>query len=303
MVNAVRTDEFDAVCEEHGEVLDNSPPIMDVPFIRAAISKSYSRIFHFNERMALFMLQDPPIPDPLFELIEDEAWTGYLEGRYPHPDDVWFRDISKICSSVKVPPPLQEEFRSQKFKMLPLVSLSKYKEKWLTIKYRLSGVSPVPREAAEAVVPLREYFRALQAPWDYITRRRNFINYNLVINIGLERIGMPQYKVFFPMVRGKKKLRELCVMMMDMFRFLNWEPTATLSRYAGVRRSRRTAVSSGPSGYRPRNKGRGIRPKGRPRRIARTLGGTLLKRLCLSALWSLQAAGLVPPIRVLARAG
>src|SRR5688572_21642504 len=102
-VNAVSTLEDAAVCELDGYVLEGGSNIAGVPCVPRALKSTYKRIFHFNERMALFMLEDPPIPNKLYELIEDEAWTGYLEGRYPHPDDVWFRDISKICSAVRVP--------------------------------------------------------------------------------------------------------------------------------------------------------------------------------------------------------
>lgn len=273
-VNAVQTDEDAAVCDVDGFVLDGGPVFYRVPMAPKALGKgTYRRIFHFNERMALFMLEDPPIPDKLYELIEDEAWTGYMEGRYPHPDDMWFKDISKVCASVRVPKWAQEHYRSRKFKMNPLTSLAKFKEKWLTIKFRLSGVRPVPEEAREAVEPLKDYFRALQAPWDYLTKRRNFINYNLVINIGLERLGMQRYKVFFPMVRGKKKLRELCAMMMAMFRYLNWEPTGTLSKYAGPRQPGRRRAPLGLLGNLSKSRGTRTRQVGRSCRTVRRIGG------------------------------
>jgi hypothetical protein len=223
----VRTNDSFDVCPDCGLVI--TATVFDrLPFVVRALKGTYKRIFHWNERMALFKMHDPWIPDDIMDLVEAEA----IKDIYPNVDDFDYSDVAKVLGAVVVPLWMQEKYRSQKYKCKPMKDLLRFREKWLQIKWRLTGRKPVD-PPDDVIERLTEYFKALQLPWSWVNMgRNNFINYNLVIIIGLEFIGYNEYIPFFPMMRGSKKnpkkLVELCLIMRSMFEILKWPLTSTI---------------------------------------------------------------------------
>ncbi len=134
----VQTDECANVCPDCGLVITDIL-FYKVPCVYRALKSSYKREFHWNERMALFKMEDPWIPDDIMDLIEEEA----AKEKYPCVDEFECRDISTVLTAIEVPKWMQEKYRSQKFKRRPMASLLKFREKWLQIKWRLTGKKPV----------------------------------------------------------------------------------------------------------------------------------------------------------------
>jgi hypothetical protein len=200
---------------------------------------------------------EPWVHTDIYEVFEAEAWSG----KYGDIYSFWYKEVSKVLVSVKVPPWMQEKYRSQKYKMNPMKDLKRFRERWLQLLLRLWGYKPVD-PPPELIIALTEYFKALQVPWEKLTRRHNFINYNLVIIIGLEFLGCDEeYAKYFPMMRGEKKLAELCGIILQMFVYLGWQPTRTLLRWTAQRRKQPLRGSKGKAGRR-RGKRRKQNPPG-----------------------------------------
>jgi hypothetical protein len=253
----VRTDVCDDVCGDCGFVI--SEVLFDrIPFYVRALKGTYKRIFHWNERMALFRMQDPWLPDDIMDLIEAES----VKEIYPCVTEFVYHDVAAVLGAVKVPEWMQEKYRSTKYKCRPMKDLMRFREKWLQIKWRLTGVKPV--DPPDWVIDgLTTYFKALQVPWSWSSKgRNNFINYNLVIIIGLEFIGAPEYKIWFPMMKPSKKLVELCSIMKDMFAWLHWPLTETIIQS--------TEICLQPSG--PSQEGSAGNRTGRKRKRTRQAG-------------------------------
>lgn len=265
-VNPFQTNESDAVCPECGCVLEEVL-LYGVAYTPRALKSTYNRVFHWNERMACFQIIEPPVEDDIFELFEAEAWTG----KYGHPSDYGYHHVAEVLRSVIVPPWMQEKYRSRKFMMKPMTNLKRYRERWLQLLWKLTGVRPVD-PPHWLIVALTTYFKGLQVPWNVFNNpalgigRHNFINYNLIIIIGLERLGAEEYKQFFPMIRGKKKLTELCGQIRRMFEWLGWAPTETLLDWTEPERKRPALLRSGLAGIRRGRKRTRTLPAGRPRR-------------------------------------
>lgn len=125
----------------------------------------YKHIFHFNERIANLNCQDPAIPDDLFRLVKN-AHRNRLRRR--DPPRVWYGYVREILRAVRVPPDLQEKYRGRRYKKLPLTNMEKkFSERWITIRYRLTGRRPVPLEPRD-IRALQLLFLGLLAPFNYI---------------------------------------------------------------------------------------------------------------------------------------
>lgn len=224
------------VCTGCGLVLDDLY-FADLPYVpRHCFSARYKRIFHSNERMALFTQTSPETPEDAYDLIEEEWFAGCMEDKYPCASQLTQHHIYEICRSVSLNEEQKNTFRSTKYKRNRPINLKKYAERWIEIKSKLQG-EPVVNPDPECVLQLKRYFALLQIPFDtliYKHIRNNFINYNLVYTIGLELLQYEYYKPFFPPPTGKKVLTKLCDLMWQMFKFLNWPPTPTILQYSST---------------------------------------------------------------------
>jgi hypothetical protein len=207
---------------------------------------TYERATHLNERLAQYLLDDPPMADELFELVENEAF----EPTYPTYNSLTKEDIRKICRSIKVPRGLQEQFRSKKFKMKPLVNMTKYVEKWLHIKNRLCGYTP-NYPSGWVIEQLRTKFAQLQVPFEIIRHkpecpggmhkchllykcRHNFINYNFTIIellkliIKDDKVVEEEFLPMFPQLKSPSKRRQLRAMWDKLIDYIGWGKVYTV---------------------------------------------------------------------------
>lgn len=239
--NIISTIEFESVCTDCGYVFQE-PVLAGVPFLHCSLSSSrgkcYKAVFHFNERCALFTMEDPVIPDEMFELIEREAWATYhsdqedcLVFSYPHPEDLTREDIRRILRSITVPSYLEETFfEHPRCKKRSVSMCRKYLEKWLTIKKRLSGKSPYKSDGLvdppwQLVKGLKESFACIPTVFYrrlYGDKRRNLPNYNLLFAALLCRLGHPEYIPYFPMLKSPTKLINAVEMVREIFDDLRW---------------------------------------------------------------------------------
>lgn len=166
----VSTRDGDSVCSACGIVVDHGRiDVVFDDFKRSSCNYvGYKHIFHFNERVANLACDDPRIPDDLFALVEvayrDRCSTGGSE-------QLWYESVREVLRSVKVPDPLQEKYRGKRYKKLPMTDMEqKFSERWLTIRYRLTGSRP-PSITCSARRGIQLLFLGILAPFNYIRHR------------------------------------------------------------------------------------------------------------------------------------
>lgn len=113
------------------------------------ITTPYKSIFHFNERISQWTMQEPIIKDEVWDLI----YTEYIFGPYPRTATFHKNDLARIIGSIaqksgptewkvlglSVGEPTNVE-RMQKRCRRRLSA--KYLEKWISIRYTLTGYGP-----------------------------------------------------------------------------------------------------------------------------------------------------------------
>jgi hypothetical protein len=141
----VQTAEGDTVCTGCGTVLADHGVVdsfKDRERARRGISyPGYKHVFHFNERVANLACDDPRIELDVFALIHEAYWLD----REKRGGDgaLWYDDVRRVLRSVTVPHDIAEKYRGKRYKKLPLTDLDqKFSERWLTIRYRLTGDRP-----------------------------------------------------------------------------------------------------------------------------------------------------------------
>jgi hypothetical protein len=165
------TAEGDSVCTGCGLVLEHHL-VGDSFGDRARCKRyhypGYKHVFHFNERVANLACDDPTIPPDVFELVEMAYWD---DSQRRGSSDLWYDDVRRILRSVEVPYEVREKYRGKRYKMLPLTDLDqKFSERWLTIRYRLTGKGPpdVPPCVRRGIQVL---FLGILPPFSYIRHR------------------------------------------------------------------------------------------------------------------------------------
>jgi hypothetical protein len=139
----VTTDAGDSVCTGCGLVLSSFCPAEGFEDYRRShcTYPGYKHVFHFNERVANLACDDPRIPLDVFTLIHDAH--GRDVAKRGGERSRWYDDVRRILRSVEVPYDIQEKYRGKRYKKLPLTDLDqKFSERWLTIRFRLTGDRP-----------------------------------------------------------------------------------------------------------------------------------------------------------------
>lgn len=159
---------------------------------------NYKRIHHFHERLSQLLLQESRIPDEAFDRIRAEIKQRGLT------------ELNK--TNIRA--------------VLRALGMQVYIEKWLQIIHRLTGCKP-PAPPSSVLVQLDMMFLALQIPFlnHRPHNRRNFLNYNMVFQRLFQRLGVPEYAQFFPLIKSKAKLQALDETWRKICESLNWEFT------------------------------------------------------------------------------
>lgn len=192
----------------------------------------YKRVHHLHERLAQWTCQEPAVPDELLGLIADEIDTG----KYGKRENLGQEEITKAIKAVRVPPLLQEKYRSTKFKRLPLRDLRRYMERWRSIQQHIKG-KPLEQPPEWLLCDIKRGFVQMQINFEmfrhgkacnlhkknYGTRpkrchknpeyrcRHNFPNMNFVILELIERYGgkdeRKKWEPVFPQISTAKRRR------------------------------------------------------------------------------------------------
>jgi hypothetical protein len=168
---------------------------------RVQLRGRYRERFHFNERIAQWSMADPPIPDVVWERLEAEADSGEYGSR--------------------------EDFtRATVIRMLRILGLETYRERWKTVLGRLTQ-KELPSPPANLLLWMEEIFeRVVVAFRQYrdtmpmsmakgkdgelkLRERHNFPSYNYVKRKMLEARGIYDYHQEFPIPRSHLKLHAL----------------------------------------------------------------------------------------------
>ena len=210
----VRAGAFDGetVCDACGVIQPgiNLPPEYYFPLPRKY--SNYKRIHHWHERISQLLLLESEIPNHEFRLIAEKLCDGT------------YTVLNKDC--------IRAVLRS--------LNMQLYIEKWLQIIHRITGIMP-PMPGPMLVRQLDNLFLELQQPFEHFKAqgRKNFLNYNYVFCRLFQKIGCPQFCMFFPLIKSRQKLRALDEMWNDMTTSIQWEaPTLQVVAPFAVRLER-----------------------------------------------------------------
>lgn len=248
------------VCHSCGLVFSSGIFPDHCPFYKRK-SPPYVHLFHWNERCTQFCMDEPAIPDIVYELIEEEFSKivynnfGYYKSytrKYPSPFDLTQKQIRNLLGSIVVPEGLAEtidELEAEKQEELnegkkrrklpkirravkPITNLkTKYAEKWLSIKMRLcDGVSPflidgLPNPSADLINKLKTDFSHLPPVFLRLFggERHNMPSYNLTFVALLQRHDYDPYTKYFHLRNKGPQFAECVRILRRMFEYLGWE--------------------------------------------------------------------------------
>ncbi len=157
---------------------------------------NYKRIHHWHERISQLLLLESEIPANEFRLI-----------------------AAKLCDGTHTVLN-KDNIRA----VLRSLNMQLYIEKWLQIIWRITGIMP-PMPGPLLVRQLDTLFLELQQPFEHYKAngRKNFLNYNYVFCRLFQKVGCPQFCMFFPLIKSRQKLRLLDEMWTDMVTSLQWD--------------------------------------------------------------------------------
>ena len=183
------------VCNACGVVQPgvNLPPEYFAPLPRKY--SNYKRVHHWHERISQLLLMESPIPHQQFMQIAERLCDG--------TQTVLNKDSIRA--------------------VLRSLNMQLYIEKWLQIIQRVTGVHP-PMPGPLLVQQLDDLFLQLQVPFDdfRMKGRKNFLNYNYVFCRLFQKLGCPQFCMFFPLIKSKPKLKALDDTWVQMAKVLDW---------------------------------------------------------------------------------
>lgn len=129
----------------------------------------YNPLFHLNERIANLNCTDPHLPDDLFGLVRVE----HACGDYPADAALWYGHVGQILRSIIVPHYISEKYRGKRYTCSPLTDMcKKFHERWITLRYRLTGFRPKPLESP-IVRGMQQRLVAFIAPWNKLRHSKH----------------------------------------------------------------------------------------------------------------------------------
>ena len=188
---------FYNLCGNCGAVQQRSYGMVDQVYYNSTRQASnYKRIHHWHERISQLMLCESPIPDAQFLQIAERLCDG--------THAVINKDVIRG--------------------VLRSLNLQLYIEKWLQIIQRITLIEP-PHPGGRLLQTLDDMFRELQRPFNAhkSERRKNFLNYNYVFARLFQKVGCPQFSMFFPLIKSRQKLKALDEMWEQMAGSVGWE--------------------------------------------------------------------------------
>jgi len=183
-------------CRDCGAVQTHSFGVVDTTLARRLPSSNYKRIHHFHERISQLLMCESRIPDEQFLQIAERLCDG--------SHAVINKDVIRG--------------------VLRSLNMQLYIEKWLQIIQRVTLIEP-PKPGGRLLQTLDDMFQELQTPFANVksTRRKNFLNYNYVLCRLFQKLGCPQFCMFFPLIKSRQKLKVLDEMWAAMVTSVGWD--------------------------------------------------------------------------------
>jgi len=186
----------EVVCQSCGTVVDRvfDVGVYDARRLRPAVVTDPPANY-FNERMAQWSCQEPPIPMVDRRRLVDTYNEGY--GPYSSRESGLFYDPFLYKPTVR------------QIIIDAGLSPKQYCEKWLTIR-RMLGAEPHPVPSDELVRELKRLFAKVNAAWPRVQqqfKRTSRPNYNFVIRQLLLLVGVEHFakhEIWFPSVSNGK---------------------------------------------------------------------------------------------------
>ena len=192
----------------------SGPPVLE-PFARSAAailstmdrnSPPYKRQTYFNERIKQWMCEEPPIPEDDF---------GYICAVYAeHPEASTKEAIRRLLRLVN------ERYGVTRF-------TRKYFEKWLTIRYQLTGIKSGGQKAPDWLpTMLQDMFAQLEEPFERRVRmfggRYSFPSYNFVFRRLFDLVGLSWFGLDFPPLKNAHKRKTIVAIWLQLTDYLGW---------------------------------------------------------------------------------
>ena len=165
---AVEVGDGDFVCHLCGVVDGHGSTVSasfgeELPAPRAG----YKRSHHLSGRLNSLVCQDSRVPDDVLELVEAELRTG----RYGVLCRAGRPEVYRALAAARVPPWMQEKYRSRKFKRYAMRDLRRYYKNWRQILQRATR-QRLAMPAPELLDRVRHGFQALQPFFEDIRHSR-----------------------------------------------------------------------------------------------------------------------------------
>lgn len=131
-------------------------------------SAPYRELTHLREVLALLKLDGPEIAPYLLGLV-DMHWALYYAGHIG-PDDFTRSFCKRMLEEIYVPPDLQRQFQSKRYKKNLCENLERNKhlsEQWLWFRHRYTGAKP-KKIGRTLQRHIEEFFTCIIKPWYHL---------------------------------------------------------------------------------------------------------------------------------------
>lgn len=153
--------------------------------------KTYKHVFYWNERMAQFRMEEPPICSEHQEAL-CRSYYDMCRSNQLHGGNTFLTkyEVKRVILHARL-------------------TTNKYLEKYLSIGYMLTGIMPYESKPSfELINSMTRDFTVMIKLFFHNQRfgRHAMINYNLIIRETLKRNGGEEYVRLFPELKTKNKL-------------------------------------------------------------------------------------------------
>lgn len=181
----------------------------EVPLAPTHSRSGYKRSTYFAERISQWRQREPAIEQYDFE----EIWRQHDRSGHPETYCLTKEDIRQYLRNID---------RRNGGKTF----VTKYLEKWLTIRFRLCGVASFGVSARDTLdFDLKSKFEQVHRTALQLgrhDRRISLISYNFIFRRIFDLLGVSDYGLDFPPLKNHNKRVELVGHWLAYIKFLNW---------------------------------------------------------------------------------
>lgn len=180
---------------------------------KLVMKNTYKVAHHVNEKISQLRCMDTPLTDGQQELLKKycEPVLGSILSPHEAKDT-----IRKIIHEIRKTPIGRKHFESR------------HQEKWILMRYFLTNQKPIIPE--NFVSRIQDSFEQIEhAHRNFVpvsNKKKSFLNYNYVFRCIIQKyFGEKEQKElfpFFPLLKGKDKLKNLKKILTQIFVYLKW---------------------------------------------------------------------------------